>query len=653
MNSQSYILVDKQGEKVFPIVYNENDFLASFQSNFINVNFRSYFFIYLFQIAEILFITVISTLTFLPSIQNDSSSRKVLNDFLTFCYLTPSFYGNKSLTYLIIGIILLSNCLIIGYTFYITWNIKKSNVSLDSESLKPWIILQRLFLPLPGYIIGCNLGYYLTELTSTIYLSQLLLIIMTGIIWCWSIISTSILYNSSQYQRKNDICQIRHNFVLLDTFITILPMFQALFPYIFSIFVSSSANSVINVCITFLISFIVIIFVAFKHVYYNDSMNQYVIFLFLIKIPLSFIWVTEQIPSAKYGKYVLFSVIIIFFVFILFKIFTKCNLCNHQSFKQQSKQNLNQSNLSIEEQSQETQVDTNQSDIFDPFIDCPYPFNLISLTYQDIILIIYLIIAIFFMIIINGFAAQRMPISNALPDLIHDHFSVADSLRSKKANSSFQISNVVVLIQVFLLILFFLTVPQYLNVRRFAFIYASLCYIRTISFLITSLPAPCTGSPKCPCSDPEVIRRFKEGNAIKIAMTWLFGLGMFLKYPQCGDLIISGHTMWLWAASRTLCSVMNYVIPKPFNWLSNSILIALTFLAMSYIVLSKNHYSIDVWFGFLLAEFLFTLYSGYAELSIYPLHKNSSLFLKIIKFIETRPPKRILMQTKMILQNNE
>ena len=630
-----------------------NDLITSFQSYFSKVEFHSYFCFYILQILEILFITVLSTLTFLPLIKNSGSIQKYLLNFISICCISPSIFNDKSSTYFVIGTILLLIFLLIGYSLYLVWIIKKDNAPLSSNFLKPWVILQRLFLPFPGYIIGSYMGYYLTELTRKIYLGQLLLIIATMIFWSWSVVSSSLLYNSYQIKRKNDNCQIRHNYFLIDCFTTIFPMIQAIIPYMISIFISSSAKSIINASITSLISIFIIFFVMINHVYYDNSMNQYISYIYLIKIPLSFIWVIEQFFPIKLEKYLMFCLafMIISFAFIkIASIYIPCNLRNS------TRLNLGQSDIKIDDQEQVvplniqlTDDQISQSSFFDPFISWPYPFNLISMTSQDITLFIYLIIGVTTMVISNAFAAQRMPIANALPDIIQEHFYVADYLR-KNSNSPFQISNILVFIQVFLLIVTVLTVPQYLNVRRFVIIYSTLCLIRSVSFLLTTLPAPCTGSPNCPCADPEILNQFKKGNPFKISLTWLFGLGMFLSLPQCGDLIISGHTMWLWLASRTICSSMEYALPRPFNWLLNIILITFTLITMCYIILSKNHYSIDVWFAFLFTELFFSLYNSLSENAIQPQRPTWSLIQKIIKYFETRPPKRILAQTKMMMQ---
>lgn len=659
MNFHPYLRVEQQNEQN----YGSSNFLASnglissFQSYFSKVEFHSYFVFYLLQMLEMLFTTVLSTLTFLLS-ENSDSIPKYITNFISVCCISQSIFNNKSSTYFVIGSILLLVFLSIVYSIYLVLIIKKGNEPLDSNFLKPWIILQRLLLPLPGYIIGCYMGYYLVELTKKIYLGQLFLIIFAMIFWSWSVVSSSFLYNSYQIKRKNDNCQIRHNYFLIDCFITGFPMIQAMIPYVISIFISSSAKSIIYVSITSLISIFIIFFAMLNHVYYDDSMNQYITYLYLIKIPLSFIWVIKQFFPMKLEKYLIFCLAFMIAAFAFMKFISKYFSCNHRASLSQIRLNTSQTDTKIEDQDQAiplniqlTDDQISQSSFFDPFISWPYPFSLISLTRQDIILSIYLAIGVLTMVLVNGLAAQRIPIANPLPDIIQEHFYVADYLR--KNSDSFQISNILVLIQIFLLIVSVLTVPQYLNVRRFVLIYSTLCLVRSISFLLTSLPAPCAGAPNCPCADPEIINQFKKGNPIKISLTWLFGLGMFLKLPQCGDLIISGHTMWLWLASRTICSVIEYALPRPFNWLAITLLITFTLITMCYIILSKNHYSIDVWFAFLLTELFFTLYNSLSENAIQPQRPTWSLAQKIIKFFETRPPKRILAQTKMMMQYNE
>lgn len=646
------------------IVGNEIDFLSFYQSSFIKVEIRNRFF-YSIQMFQMFFITVISTLVVLPTVESENSSIKIFNDILSFFYISPYFFNHSVSSYVVIGTILLLILVVIGYTFFIGFKIRE-DTPLNSNSLKPWIIVHRLFLPFPGYMIGCYLGFYFQELTQNIYLCQILLVTFTGMFWCWVIFTSNLLYNDYPFKRKNDVCQIHHTQITFDSIITIIPMIQTTLPSVLSVFVQPTANATLYSFLSSLSSIVILIYISISKPYINDLMNQYVFFLFLIKIPLSFVWLIEIAYEKKFELYLLFCIIVIIASFVVTRLLISCFFNCHKpaqttvpsnfsnQVQDQVQTQINDSEISNRYQDQ---IDGNnqqiQNSAFDPTANCCYPFNLVSLTYQDLALGVYLVSAILLMLTLNAVAAQRMPIANALPDLIQDHFNISHYLRLNVAEKSFQFSNIIVLIQVFLLISYFLFVPQYVNARRLAFIYASLCVIRTVSFIVTSLPAPCSGFPKCPCSDPDVIKFIKKQNPVKVGLTWLFGLGMFLVMPQCGDLIISGHTMWLWLTSRTCCSVIKYVVPRPFNWLASCFLFTLTIITMIYIILARNHYSIDVWFGFVFTELLWTLYNSYWARSIASPLPSDSLLLRFIRWIETRPPNRVLMQTRrMALHGN-
>lgn len=641
----------------------ENNILDVYQPSFAKGEINSNIF-YFMQMFELFFITVISTLTVAPTTGDDNSKIKYFNSLISILMMSPSYFNYKTITFFAIALISLLMLLIAILTIYIGIKNRKDD-NYKSNYLKIWIILLRLFLPLPGTIIGCQVGYFFVQLTHKIYPNQVFFSIFTGVFWCWAVITSSLLYNSHKFKRSSDICQIRPNYIQFDCFMTILPMVYTIFPYTISVFVSSPSNSIFYLCVTILLSIFVISFVLLKKPYYNDTMNHFVIFLFLIKIPISFSWKIEISCPNNFEMYLLFCLIFMIGSFALIKLLSTCNICHNtaQLTNQQSLQIMNEQtqNNNIHNQDSEIQIDfqydndqSNHSSTCDPFINWPYPFNLISLTYTDIFVLSYIILSAIIMTIANSVAAQRMPVQKALPDLIQDRFNVSDYLRTKVANSPFQISNVLILTQISLLVIFIFTVPQYLNLRRLLFIFGTLYLIRGVSFLITSLPAPCSGSPNCPCADANVIKSFNEGGTMKIAFTWLFGIGIFLKYPQCGDLIISGHTLALWLISRTICSVMVDVIPKPFNWLANGSLITLTVIALIYIILSRNHYSIDVWFGFIFSEILYGYYNSLAALSVLPPRQTDHFSLKVVRFVETRPKKRVLAQTKkMIAQNNE
>lgn len=250
------------------------------------------------------------------------------------------------------------------------------------------------------------------------------------------------------------------------------------------------------------------------------------------------------------------------------------------------------------------------------------------------------------MILFNTIAAKRIPLSEPLPDIVHETFKVSKKIRLNVNIPMYQISNVYIIVQFVLMFLIEFIANENLNVRRLCFIYCILCYIRAFAFTVTVLPAPCAGEANCPCADPKNIKAFRERSALMIAFYWTIGFGIFIKQPQCGDLIISGHTMSLWIFNRTICDAYGRWLPRPFNWLVNSFFYAISLVSMVYIIISKNHYSIDVWFGYLFPELLWFLYKSYQKLALLPPRKNDSAIIRFIRWFETRPPKELWWKLK-------
>ena len=56
--------------------------------------------------------------------------------------------------------------------------------------------------------------------------------------------------------------------------------------------------------------------------------------------------------------------------------------------------------------------------------------------------------------------------------------------------------------------------------------------------------------------------------------------------------------------------------------------------------MAKNHYSIDVWLGFVLTEMLWTIYNAILRSALKKPKKNDSLAIRLIRWIETRTPRR-------------
>ncbi|EAY19957.1 hypothetical protein TVAG_402110 [Trichomonas vaginalis G3] len=148
------------------------------------------------------------------------------------------------------------------------------------------------------------------------------------------------------------------------------------------------------------------------------------------------------------------------------------------------------------------------------------------------------------------------------------------------------------------------------------------------------MPAPCAGLPNCPCADPKELDRLRSLNPLKIALTWTFGFGMFAKLPQCGDLIVSGHTMFMWQSSRWIMETTSRMLPTLGSTFVKLGSLYTFLIGICYITLSRNHYTIDIWFGFLLSEGCYYLY-GLLEERVDDAN-NNSIPVKILRWFETR-----------------
>lgn len=148
------------------------------------------------------------------------------------------------------------------------------------------------------------------------------------------------------------------------------------------------------------------------------------------------------------------------------------------------------------------------------------------------------------------------------------------------------------------------------------------------------MPAPCAGLPNCPCADPKELDRLRSLNPLKIALTWTFGFGMFAKLPQCGDLIVSGHTMFMWQTSRWIMEVTQRILPTWFSFLVKLASYYTFLTGICYITLSRNHYTIDIWFGFIISEACFYIY-GMLEEKVEDA-SNNQFMVRVLRWFETR-----------------
>ena len=147
---------------------------------------------------------------------------------------------------------------------------------------------------------------------------------------------------------------------------------------------------------------------------------------------------------------------------------------------------------------------------------------------------------------LNAYAASRMPLGSLLPDAAHPAFPIAGTLRNESLGT-FQLGHLGCIINGAIVTVCWLAKPHAMDGRRGFVVWATVAWLRALAFTLTSRPAPCLGLPRCPCADPEVIiiiiRQIATVATWRIALAWALGMRIAAQYPQCGDLIISGHTV--------------------------------------------------------------------------------------------------------------
>lgn len=624
-------------------ISNPKDLIAPFQFNLTQVEIRSSFFYYTQKIIMFL-IAIFSSSLFIEQPTIQSQTIRSFNRFLQYLSLSPSLFESFTAPFIIILFIFFLLILIFTYTLILGLRYSRGTVT-NTNVFKVWIFLHRIILPLPGPIIGSYFGYYFIHLTEKLVIKELFLTIFAGIFWFWTVISCGFIYNECTTQRKSDVCQIHFSYILFDHTITLLPMFTSMLPGFLKV-IFSSPVSILYGSFQALIGFIILLYIVINKPYNYISMNKFVLFIYLCKIPISFIFYIEESHPNFFIPYLVICFFLFFVHYLISEIIVTCfdKACsNSEDEVNNMEQNFTGRPHSL----------GNYLRDCDPTANCPFPFYLVSLTLQDILIFLSILASTVIMTVLNAVAAKRMPLSkDGLPDVVLEKFKIADQLRNSSSYGSFQFSNIAIFLEAFLAIISAVFFPRYFDIRRTAAVYSLCCFLRAISFVVTQLPAPCSGYANCPCADPVALKALKEGQTFKIAFSWLLGLGIFLVYPQCGDLIVSGHTMFIWLMGRTVANVMRYAIPRPFNYLIICIIFTIALMAMAYIMIVRNHFSIDVWFGFLLPELAWDLYYAVQTKAMKTPKDNDSWLVRLIRWIEYRPPNRQIIQNQKLMSQN-
>lgn len=259
-------------------------------------------------------------------------------------------------------------------------------------------------------------------------------------------------------------------------------------------------------------------------------------------------------------------------------------------------------------------------------------------SFRSILLLLCTVLTIFIMNIFNAFAYSRMPTREALPDIIANGCKNCAYLRGSKTYMSFQPADMLSVLLTVSSILITILRWDAVNVPKLAYVYNVSLAVRILFFSVTGLSPACIGYPNCPCAVIPYSTISRNYSLPKIAFIYTFALGLFLgSIPQCGDLAMSGHTIYLWVLALYIIDVLNIIfVGKILTMIKIVIYFLLIFVTIT-IILIRNHYTIDILFATVFVNLIWTLYSWMAILvRINHYSFKKSLHGKIIEWLERK-----------------
>jgi hypothetical protein len=420
---------------------------------------------------------------------------------------------------------------------------------------------------------------------------QLLLSIVCFVLMAWCVVST--------------VASLRRHPAGLEIVAYLLPTVYAALPHTLEALAPDSpSRSVFLVIVSAYTAVLAVRWIMGNKMYRTTSNLTRFGFVFLECVPLSAVWCIQEQFQSESDVYLLGCVVfgvILAFAFRLCPANENCGL-------------------------------PDVSEALHEVSEAPprWPRTMVTCGPQHVFCGVDFIGTMILMTLLNAYAAARMPGGLPLPDVVHKAFTVASTLREKSVGT-LQLSNIACLLNGAQLILSWILRPENLNIPRLAFVWGTISFVRSFAFTLTSLPAPCAGLAHCPCADPEIIQLLATLPPIKIALSWFFGAGVYLKYPQCGDLIISGHTLFLWVSFRTLADFLRRTFRQPFGRLFIFLDGASVAASLGHIVISRNHYTVDVFFGWLLPEAIWQIYQLAANTT-----RQNMAIVRFIRWLETR-----------------
>ncbi|KAH0789461.1 hypothetical protein GPJ56_006610 [Histomonas meleagridis] len=228
-----------------------------------------------------------------------------------------------------------------------------------------------------------------------------------------------------------------------------------------------------------------------------------------------------------------------------------------------------------------------------------------------------------------------MQVERSLPDLVTDSFKKYGRYRGSTSYMNHQPADLVSIVVTTLAIVFSVFRWDLVNLPKFVCVYAVSLHLRTILFSVTVLPPVCIGYNNCKCQSIPYANLSSNYSIPKIALIYTFAMGLFLnEVPQCGDLTMSGHTVYIWALIRYLFEILDKIFCGKIYKTIKIVVYSTVCLVLVTIVMIRNHYTIDIILGSVFTNAIWELYSKLQIVRSFD-HQFSSSFLgKFINWME-------------------
>jgi len=194
---------------------------------------------------------------------------------------------------------------------------------------------------------------------------------------------------------------------------------------------------------------------------------------------------------------------------------------------------------------------------------------------------------------------ERMPYYNPLPDIFIDNTNYLEW-----GLDASEIILMVLCLIAFVVVL--LHKHRMIIFRRIFLIIGMLYMYRGVTMFVTVLPKP---DPHYMCA-PKLNHSITFIEVLQRSLRIISGAGLSINGNQvyCGDFIFSGHTMTLFAAFfviREYSSRRLYVL--------HAVVLGLVFLGVTFLVMGRGHYSIDVLIAYWITSRLWWIYHTMAH----------------------------------------